>query len=85
MNNAVQEYAWGSRTFIPEMMGLPSPSKKPQAELWMGAHAKAPSVIIANGRNIPLPELIQGAPRDILGEAAARKFSNTLPVQDPGG
>jgi len=79
MNNAVQEYTWGSRTFIPEMMGLPSPSKMPQAELWMGAHPKAPSVMIANGKKIPLPELIQGDPRDILGEATARKFSNTLP------
>lgn len=79
MDNTIQEYDWGSRTFIPEMMGGPSPSNKPQAELWMGAHAKAPSTIIVDGQKVPLTEMIRGEPRNILGASTARKFSNTLP------
>lgn len=60
-------------------MGEPSPSKKPQAELWMGAHPKAPSMVFSDGDWRSLPELIQNNPEDILGPAIARKFSNKLP------
>jgi len=33
MKNTVQEYAWGSYTAIPELLGNVSPAKTPQAEL----------------------------------------------------
>jgi hypothetical protein len=36
------EYKWGSKTFIPNLMGN-EPSSIPQAELWIGVHPKAPS------------------------------------------
>jgi mannose-6-phosphate isomerase len=78
--NPIQEYAWGSRTAIPELLGAPSPAEKPQAELWLGAHPKAPSqVVLESGRRIPLPELIGRDPRAILGAEAAARFSNHLP------
>lgn len=35
-------YAWGSRTAIAELQGR-EPSAEPEAELWLGAHPKAPS------------------------------------------
>jgi len=79
LKNSIQEYSWGSKTFIPQFMGEPSPSKKPQAELWMGAHPKAPSMVFSDGDWRSLPELIQNNPEDILGPAIARKFSNKLP------
>jgi len=49
MKNTIQEYAWGSRAAIPELLGQSVPADKPQAELWMGAHPKAPSMVNVNG------------------------------------
>jgi len=79
LKNPIQGYAWGSKTFIPQLLGDPSPSDNPMAELWMGAHPKAPSQVFCNGEWISLPELIQKNPEDILGESFAEKFANKLP------
>ena len=43
LTGTIQPYAWGSRTMIPELLGLP-PTGEPQAELWLGAHPMAPSL-----------------------------------------
>jgi len=79
MKNIVQEYAWGSYTAIPELLGNVSPAKTPQAELWMGAHPKAPSMVKCDGNWKSLLELIEKNPLDILGEKVAEKFDNSLP------
>jgi len=79
MKNIVQEYAWGSYTAIPELLGNVSPAKTPQAELWMGAHLKAPSMVKCDGNWKSLLELIEKNPHDILGEKVAEKFDNSLP------
>lgn len=79
MKNIVQEYAWGSYTAIPELLGNVSPAKTPQAELWMGAHPKAPSMVKCDGNWKSLLELIEKNPHDILGEKVAEKFDNSLP------
>ena len=60
-------------------MGEPSTIKRPQAELWMGAHPKAPSMVFYNEEWRSLPDLIQSNPEDILGPAITRKFYNNLP------
>jgi mannose-6-phosphate isomerase len=78
--NTVQDYSWGSYTAIPELLGQPSPADKPQAELWMGTHAKAPSrVVLDTGKQISLVELIARDPAGILGGSAAEEFSGRLP------
>jgi len=79
MKNTVQEYAWGSYTAIPELLGNHSPASTPQAELWMGAHPKAPSMIKCNGTWESLILMIERNPKDILGKAVADKFGNRLP------
>ena len=79
LKNSVQEYAWGSYTAIPELMGKDSPASVPQAELWMGAHPKAPSMATCSGTQQSLVELIQKHPKLILGEKVAEKFQNKLP------
>lgn len=79
MKNIVQEYAWGSYTAIPELLGNVSPAKTPQAELWMGAHPKASSMVKCDGNWKSLLELIGKNPHDILGEKVAEKFDNSLP------
>jgi mannose-6-phosphate isomerase len=79
MKNTVQEYAWGSFTAIAELLGNGSPSKTPQAELWMGAHPKAPSMVNCDGNWISLLEFIEKNPDRILGKKVAEKFNNRLP------
>ncbi len=79
LQNTIQEYAWGSPTSIPELLGLPVEADTPQAELWMGAHPKAPSQVFCDGRWRSLLEVIQENPKEVLGKEAASRFSNKLP------
>ena len=79
IESSVQHYAWGSRTFIPGLLGESSPAAEPQAELWMGAHPKAPSTVLIQDKRISLLELIRKNPVDILGKSVAKRFSDTLP------
>jgi mannose-6-phosphate isomerase len=80
LDNTIQEYDWGSRSAIPELLGRPSPAETPQAELWMGAHPKAPSrVLMGDGRKLSLPEMIRRNPSDVLGPTVAEKFGGNLP------
>jgi mannose-6-phosphate isomerase len=43
--NTPRDYAWGSTTAIPELLGTPE-TDEPQAELWLGAHPGSPSRIL---------------------------------------
>ena len=49
LENQIQPYAWGSRSFIQDLVGL-EPGE-PAAELWMGAHPQAPSRL-SDGRTL---------------------------------
>ena len=79
LKNIVQEYAWGSPTLIPGLMGYGNSEKKPQAEMWIGAHPKAPSLVIDDGKTVPLSRFISESPEEILGSDAAKRFDNSLP------
>jgi mannose-6-phosphate isomerase len=79
LRNPVQNYAWGSRTAIPELTGEPNPSNRPQAELWMGAHPLAPSQALYEGHWQPLTDLVQRFAQEILGAPTAARFHNRLP------
>lgn len=79
LENTVQKYAWGSLKAIPDLLGKTNPSQQPQAELWMGAHPKAPSYVVYDGHRRSLLELIKKNPREILGDKIAGKFHNNLP------
>jgi len=79
LDNTVQFYSWGSCNEIPELLGTQNPSDKPWAELWMGAHLKAPSRVNYEGQWQSLTELIRKFPHDILGPGISAKFQNKLP------
>lgn len=59
MTNQIQNYPWGSVDGFSESLGIPNPEERPQAELWMGAHPKAPSRIVHAGNSVGLDEFIQ--------------------------
>ncbi|MFA7425688.1 MAG: mannose-6-phosphate isomerase, class I [Desulfosarcinaceae bacterium] len=79
LQNPIQSYAWGSRTAIAGLLGRPTPSAAPQAEMWMGAHPKAPSRIFVDGAWQPLDRLIARFPEEILGPGVAARFGPRLP------
>jgi mannose-6-phosphate isomerase len=79
LKNVIQEYAWGSTSAIPDLLGRKNPENKPQAEFWMGDHPKAPSLAYYKGRWVSLQLLIENNPIDILGKKVAERFSNRLP------
>jgi len=79
LRNTIQPYAWGSYTAIPELLGTESDSGTPQAELWMGAHPKAPSQVSVDGHLESLKVLIDKHPLEILGQKVAARFQNELP------
>lgn len=79
LKNPIQEYNWGSRTAIPSLLGLPVPSERPVAEIWMGAHPKAPSQVRVDARWEPLDRVIERDPISVLGKKVAERFSNSIP------
>jgi len=79
LDNPIQAYAWGSKTIIQDLLGLPASSGKPMAELWMGAHANGPSRVFKDGQWEPLPEVIDENPEFVLGKNIATRYSNKLP------
>jgi mannose-6-phosphate isomerase len=79
LENCVLDYPWGSAVEIPRLLGLENPTGGPMAELWMGAHPKAPSWVRREAGWVPLNRLIEAFPEEILGRAAAARFGNRLP------
>ncbi len=82
LKNRIQHYAWGTRgdqAFIPNLLGFQPEPELPYAELWIGAHPKAPSNIVVGEMGIPLDQWINAYPVQILGSKIANRFSNKLP------
>jgi len=76
LENVIQSYAWGSTTLLAGMRGMKD-SSGPEAEVWMGAHAVAPSQCHLDGQLVGLDRVIAADP-SILGPAG-RVSSGKLP------
>jgi len=79
LEGSIQHYPWGSKTAIPELLGWTSPSERPCAELWIGAHPKAPAQVRLDGDRVPLDAWIAADPVAVLGERVAARFERELP------
>ncbi|MDR1933334.1 MAG: mannose-6-phosphate isomerase, class I [Spirochaetales bacterium] len=82
LENTIQKYAWGSASLMPDFLGRENPEKEPWAELWMGAHPKAPSLArpaSSRGKAAPLDELIAAGPAAFLGGKNLNAFGAQLP------
>jgi mannose-6-phosphate isomerase len=75
LQNTIRDYAWGSPTAIPELIGM-APDGTPQAELWIGAHESAPSVL-PSGET--LYDLVMSRPTEVLGPETAAQFEGRFP------
>ena len=79
LQNTIQFYDWGSTSAIPALLNEKNPAGKPWAELWMGAHPKAPSRVNCGGKQQSLIDWIRQRPHDILGRRIYDRFHNKLP------
>lgn len=79
LDGVVRPYAWGSRTAIAALRGMPTPSAHPEAELWFGAHPAAPAVVRDDARENTLLEVIDADPRAELGTLCAERYDGRLP------
>ena len=76
--NTVQHYAWGSPDALVRLYGFSNPRHRPLAELWMGAHPKAPSRIVTPDGEDGLDAYIAGHTAQALGRSSVRN-GNELP------
>jgi mannose-6-phosphate isomerase len=79
MHNRIRPYAWGSRTAIAELLGAPSPSPHPQAELWIGAHPADSSTLVDERGERSLADVIAQDPVAVLGARTHARFGARLP------
>ncbi|HEY3513307.1 mannose-6-phosphate isomerase, class I [Kribbella sp. NPDC051137] len=75
LQNTIRDYAWGSPTALPKLLGV-APTGKPQAEMWMGAHESAPSVLPSGDT---LYDAVSFDPAAVLGEETAERFDGRFP------
>lgn len=75
--NPIRNYAWGSRRVIAQLQGRPVPSPAPEAELWVGAHPAAPSLLTRE--KVPLTELIEASPAEVLSAPVLAQHGPRLP------
>jgi len=80
--NKIQPYAWGTKNeqaFIPKLLGMEPEPNKPYAELWMGMHPKAPSLVRTSRGDVPLGDFVRSYPNEVLGERVVQQFGTQLP------
>lgn len=70
LTNPVRHYAWGSRSHLPRLLGVPDDGE-PWAELWLGAHPSDPSTL-PDGRG--LDAAVAADPASLLGAEVAERF-----------
>ena len=78
LTNPSMNYAWGSVDLLPQLLGS-APDGRPVAEIWMGAHAAAPSSIVVDGADVGLDDFIAGCPEQALGAHTVTELGARLP------
>ncbi len=87
IKNSVQEYKWGRKDWLPLFLAEENPDNAPWAELWMGAHPKAPSIRLEDSR--PLDGMIAEEGTKLLGEKTYSRYGRlpflfkVLAVEEP--
>ena len=57
LHNQFKHYEWGSAGLIPGFLGIENRKNIPFAEMWMGTHRGAPSMVELNGNMISLTKM----------------------------
>lgn len=73
LEGILQNYTWGGRSLIPNLVPTLKSGDKPLAEYWLGAHQTAPSIVKIE-KEYPLDQLISSDKEGVLGKAVSKKF-----------
>lgn len=73
LDGEIRNYDWGSMSSIPSILGRPEDGQ-PWAELWLGAHPSAPSLVGCT--RTPLDALVASDPVAALGDAVNDHFGS---------
>lgn len=76
---SVQHYEWGGTERLPALLGIANPEQRPFAELWYGAHPKAPATAETPAGPVPLDRLLASQPLQWLGARCLERFGPSLP------
>lgn len=74
LRGKVQHYAWGGKSFIPDLIHFNNSENKPCAEYWMGAHPSASSTLLREDNEVALTEIIKQNPIGVLTEKVFNYF-----------
>ncbi|WP_299060321.1 mannose-6-phosphate isomerase, class I [uncultured Polaribacter sp.] len=74
LKGKIQNYDWGGKSYIPNLVSEDIKENNTYAEYWMGAHVKAPSEVIREKENILLDKFIEKNLIDTLGADVTSKF-----------
>lgn len=74
LRGKVQHYAWGGKSFIPDLIHFNNSENKPCAEYWMGAHPSASSTLLQEDNEVALTEIIKQNPAGVLTEKVFNYF-----------
>ncbi len=75
----IQNYDWGGKNYISELLNKPNAEQVPEAELWLGDHPKGPAKATTEHGSVPLTELVRRHSKEILGPEVANRFNHRLP------
>jgi mannose-6-phosphate isomerase len=78
LENPVRHYAWGRTDGVAALVGG-APSGRPEAELWVGTHPGAPSVVVGDPDGRTLAEVIADDAARWLGPTLADAGHRALP------
>lgn len=74
LQGKVQHYAWGGKTFIPQLIHFKNSENKPCAEYWMGAHQSAPSTLQIDNQTTELNKFINAHLTETLTTKIVEQF-----------
>lgn len=78
LDHVLRDYAWGSTTALPELLGVPA-TGGPLAELWLGGHPDSPAGVQGEAGVVPLDRFVADEPSTTLGAASLERFGDRLP------
>ena len=70
----IQNYEWGGKSFIPNLISKNINKNYSYAEYWLGAHLKAPSMVFTEKGIISLDLFLNENPKETLGKQVAKNF-----------
>lgn len=74
LKGKIQHYAWGGKSYIPNLVSFNNSENKTCAEYWMGAHPSASSTLLIGGDEIALTEIINANPSFVLTDKIFNYF-----------